>query len=320
MSQKPTAEEFLSLSEAASRYHYMIRECLNVVFREVQQGKLTGAEITDLVERSVEAHEMAHEASLGVEGVCALKWLEKQAHFCVAKKAANFKDDDPGWPTKFESIIRYWNDSKYSSRSPYLSVSHEYLDFVSGVGGAAYGYMSGQSLREALNGANTLEEIKSRLLEVESLLAACMLSKSLSAHISDALQIERAVGILDSEAPLITPVSCRNDANLPARLMASELIWHYERKFGEPLIDAVFQLLGLFFENENQLEKRTLQRLAAQVNKQAERREEIYLEQGRIEEERLAAMVPARTQREAFARLENERFRAAYERMPSMKP
>jgi hypothetical protein len=320
MSQTPTAEQFLSLSKAASRYRYLFKELFDEVFEGVEQGKVSDAVITDLAKISVKAREMAVRASLAGEGLFALKWLEKESAFRMAKRSTRFNDDGQDWSTIFERQIRQWDASASPECRPYISAETGYLDFVSGVAEAAHRYMTGQSVREARSSVTTVAEIKLRLSEIEGLLASGTLPEGLLAHISEALQIPRAISILESEAPLLAPVSSRNDASLPARLMASELIWHFSRKFGDPLISAIYQLLGLFFEPEKQLEKRTLQRLAAEVERQAEQRADIYIEQGRLEEEQLAARAPARTQHEAFTRMANDSLRAAYERDPTIRP
>lgn len=320
MNQTPTAEQFLSLSKAASRYQYIFTELIEEVFEGVEQGKVTDAEIADLTKLSVKAREMAVKAAVDADGLCALNWLECQAHFTVAKDAAKFKDDGLDGAALFERMIQEWAASPSLYCRPYIFAEPGYLDFVSGIGEAAHRYMTGQSVKEVRSSSVTVKKIKTRLSEIEKLLASDTLPLGVSAHISEALQIPRAIRILESEGPLMKPLSRRNDAGLPARLMAYDLLWHYQMKFGDPQLRAVSQLLGLFFDNKYQIDVDPLRRFAKELGLQAERRARIYLEQGRVEEERLAARSPVRTQHEALARLASDSLRAVYEREASMKP
>lgn len=262
------------------------------------------------------AQEVAYSSTVRECGGYALEWLEKQAYFTVAKQATDI-DAPRDLPSVLESIIRSWNSSKYQSSSPH-PLPIRYLDFISGIGNAAHRHFSGQSLNEARYGAETLKSIKSKLLAIEGLLANNSLPDDLNAQLSDALNIQRTVWIIEREAPLIAPASRRNDSHLPARLMAAELIWHHELKFGDPFIKAVSNLLELFFKDS--LEKRTLQRLVISENEQAVKRAKMYKEQWEIEDDKIASMPPPRTVRAIEARLESERFRAAYKRPGSFKP
>lgn len=311
MIQTPTAEQFYLLSKASSRHKDLFTELLRSVFDGVQHGKVTEPEIVALAALSAGVHREATKTSLKGGSLCALEWLESQPAFYLAMQAVGLsRGDYPYWQSEFECLIRDWSarESKYYY-PPHIYLrrhDYSYLEYVSGLAGAAFGYMTGRSAKAALNSTATVEKIKSRLTEIEDLLAGNLLPEGLSRAVSSSLQIQAAVRILESESSLIAPViSRRNDTDLPARLMASEIIWLHRTMFGDAKIRAVFQLMGLPFI-ARPLEMRTIERLAVTVKEQSGLRYKLRLEQIRSER----AHAPA--EREPVAATENDGVSTIY--------
>lgn len=257
MSEYPSAEQFYALSEVGELY----RNNFSAAWHDAVECRAVPIEeqrIAELVKIATEISEDAFVSSLSGERGCVFEWLACRPEFILAKQAVGFRPlESDGYSGRFEGLIRGVRDLGYVQRS--LSrISSRYLDYVAGVSRAAAGFLSGQTVRSALESGATFHRMRELVTEFNQLLEVDWMNESEKGPIRGNLRsLSRCI---ERHQPP-TPTTKRNDADLPARLMADELIQLHQRMFSATHKRAVFNLMGLPFI-ERPLEIRTIERLA----------------------------------------------------------
>ncbi|EJM25150.1 hypothetical protein PMI22_00496 [Pseudomonas sp. GM21] len=265
MSNPPTADQFGRLSKAGQTLRSSLGERLREKFLTFKDAQPTEAEILDLVSFSVISFDEETEAALGADGIFCLAWLDSEPAFKLAIKTLGYSQSDWGsWGGIFEDYIR--RSFKHNYLPGYVAsriATHgsRYLRNISSIAGALSRYLSGARHREVIDGPSTIQRMKELLLEFEQLVAVDWMPEDLKEQLKYKVRTRSAIKLLDEPYILESPTSRRNDADLPTRLLASELLrinYSHQKSFHKK---AVFHLLGLSFV-ERPLEMRTIERLA----------------------------------------------------------
>jgi hypothetical protein len=271
MKDVPSAQQFKALAMTAERYKTMCSKSVYSIAESVEEDHLTEADIEQLVQRVLAAYKEAHDASFDEDSRAALDWLDEQPSFCMALDAFGFTrieahEINQYWQLRFESVVRRWASNQRGSRwglsFAVVRASNQFLSYISGVAEACHGYLSKLRARAAIDGPETVDRMKAVLSEFEQLLDSEWLSDDYKARLSRFVCIPKARACLNEREVFANPTSRRNDIDLPARLMASELIRLHQRLFSATHKRVVFNLMGLPFI-DRPLEMRTIERLAS---------------------------------------------------------
>lgn len=274
----PTTEQFKALAETWSRFEFDFRTGTRQKIYDISDangGELTSATV-DVNALAIELKEIgdkAHDAALLPEAGIALNWLENQPSFQLALRSLGYYQMPDGWLPIFEDTIANWlSIGAYPENLTYRIVRRygSYIRFASGVAQASHRYITKQAANEAIDGFRVLAEIRDRLAEVERLVEHPSTPDS-ARNIWKARSVKRAVDRLNEECLLGGAVSRRNDADLPARLMAVEIIQLNWRVTGAAQKRAVFHLMGLPFV-QSELEMRTIERLVKAEKERTQKR------------------------------------------------
>ncbi|MGJ7513553.1 hypothetical protein ACSFE6_04345 [Pseudomonas baetica] len=265
VSNQPTADQFNFLAKAGPLFRDKLLRRLRDRFLQFEDTTPTEAEIVELVSFTVCSLKEESEAALGEEGNRCLDWLVSEPAFALASKTLGYESFSiEEWREFFDMEIRRSVRNKNFSASKafgFASKSSQYLRNVSSIAKALSGYLSGARHREVLDGPATIQRMKELLLEFEQLVEVDWMPENLKESLRYKISVRSAIRLLDEPDVLESPVSRRNDADLPTRLLASELLrinYEYQRSFHKK---AVFHLMGLSFI-ERPLEMRTIERLA----------------------------------------------------------
>lgn len=267
MMETPTAAQFNELAMAAERYGKLFYERGAALAYGTFDEEISEDEIVSLSIHLSNANDEAWDLSLGTEGLFVLNWLHEQPAFCLAKEALGFVplDQSKGWQPRFEQIIRRWASRKNRHGGTLVwSIEREskkFLSYLSGIAKAAHGYITKRRVRAAIDGPEKIEKIKSLLVEIEQLLATEWIPENHRNNLLRLINTRKAINLLENQEIISAPLSRRNDTDLPARLMASEIIRLHHELFSATHKRAVFHLMGLAFI-ERPLEMRTIERLA----------------------------------------------------------
>ena len=265
MSNQPTIDQFNCLSKAGDVFRAKLLSRLRGKFSQFANTSPTEDEIVELVSFTARSLEEESEAALGVEGKLCLDWLVSEPAFALASKTLGYQNfSSEEWRDFFDMRIRRSvrnNNFSESDAFKFTSLSTQYLRNVSCIAEALSGYLSGTRHREVLDGPATIRRMKELLLEFEQLVNVDWMPEHLKERLTSRVQTSGAIRLLGEPDLLQSPTSRRNDADLPTRLLASELLrinYAYQHSFHKK---AVFHLMGLSFI-ERPLEMRTIERLA----------------------------------------------------------
>lgn len=264
MTNQPSAEQFKALSGIADQYRQLFLEKLRA-FKEGEDKKLSNKEMENFTIFSANASEEAFCSCFDDSTYSTFQWLVNQPSFKIAAQELGFTPlGENGYLDRFERIVRRYTPTEsystwWSLHHSLVRTSSTHLRYVSGVAASLHNYMTGISVRTALNGPTTVERMKSLLTEFGQLLNADWIPEESRRRLT--LHITRAENCLDKDRIADIPASRRNDSDLPARLMASELIDLHQIMFSATHKRAVFHLMGLPVL-DRPLEMRTIERLA----------------------------------------------------------
>lgn len=261
MAGYPTVEQFAELGKAGDRYVSNFMDAWWKIYAPGNQ-KLEPREISEMAERANAIAVSSFEASISEPGARAFDWLIEQPAFVLASQAVGFRPLAEGEQLiNFERVITRCVERDYSRNLvPTLlrRRSGKFLDYLSGISASAASFISGRSAKTALEGDPTFDRMQSLTSEIQQALKADWVCegarRSLSVH------LDRLSSSIERWRPS-APISKRNDADLPARLMASELIRLHHALFSATHKRAIYHLMGLPFI-ERPLEIRTIERLA----------------------------------------------------------
>lgn len=276
MSEIPTAEQFKALAAAYKGYYRLLEVRVNERTQKYYDEKLeiTDDEITNLA--ILFSKDIAEIWAETLKPLTALEWLENQPSFMLAKQSIGFnKVDQKYFEEIFEHAIRVWAPNIHLG--PYRLTrmidesSGEYNRYVSRVAEISYEYLTRKRVRAVIDGPAKINRMKSLLAELEQLINNDWMNPYEIKRLSSLVDARGAINYLDEPYILGNPSSRRNDADLPARLMASSLIGLNRYHFSDPHKRAVFHLMGLPFV-ERPLEMRTIERLISRKSSPKEKR------------------------------------------------
>lgn len=270
MAEIPTPDSFYELSLVADRF---IDKASKAIVFEIDELAVSGFQDADLpgaARACSKLIEIQLSETLNDECKRTMEWLESEPAFAMAFKSLGYhKVTDDHWEVPIRRELERWlpsyREEKYA-RASYIALkiarlpSH-YINYVSLVAGASYRYISGAGHRTAIEGPATIRRLKDLLADFEEVLSTEWLPDSLRKNLAYSIRTESALRDLDSCEDISSPASRRNDADLPTRLFATDLLRVNQQVFRSFHKKAVFHLMGLSFV-ERPLEMRTIERLA----------------------------------------------------------
>ena len=270
MAEIPTPDSFYELSLVADRF---IDKASKAIVFEIDELAVSGFQDADLpgaARACSKLIEIQLSETLNDECKRTMEWLESEPAFAMAFKSLGYhKVTDDYWELPIRRELERWlpsyREEKYA-RASYIALkiarlpSH-YINYVSLIAGASYRYISGAGHRTAIEGPATIRRLKDLLADFEEVLSTEWLPDSLRKNLAYSIRTESALRDLDSCEDISSPASRRNDADLPTRLFATDLLRVNQQAFRSFHKKAVFHLMGLSFV-ERPLEMRTIERLA----------------------------------------------------------
>lgn len=264
MRKIPSPDQFQRLAQAAETYTAEFSTYLKDVLGGFPDDKIPLSAVPRIIQLAVEGSESAMNSSLGADGISCMAWLESEPAYALAIKEVGFyRVEGAHWPDVYEKNIL----SAIRSGSPTAVLAYRmardssrYLAYISRIGGAVHSYMTGIGHRAVIDGPATITKMRQLLLEFEQLAGVDWMPAEARKNLGYLVKTQNAIRFLDSDI-LDQPVSKRNDADLPTRLLASELLRLNYSTYGNHHKRAVFHLMGLSFI-ERPLEMRTIERLA----------------------------------------------------------
>ena len=270
MAEIPTPDSFYELSLVADRF---IDKASKAIVFEIDELAVSGFQDADLpgaARACSKLIEIQLSETLNDECKRTMEWLESEPAFAMAFKSLGYhKVTDDYWELPIRRELERWlpsyREEKYA-RASYIALkiarlpSH-YINYVSLIAGASYRYISGAGHRTAIEGPATIRRLKDLLADFEEVLSTEWLPDSLLKNLAYSIRTESALRDLDSCEDISSPASRRNDADLPTRLFATDLLRVNQQVFRSFHKKAVFHLMGLSFV-ERPLEMRTIERLA----------------------------------------------------------
>jgi hypothetical protein len=260
----PSSEQFQLLAQAAENYTAEFSTYLKGILGGFPEDKIPPGEVARLTKLALEGSESIMNSALGVYGAACIEWLESEPAYALAIKEVGFhRVEGSYWMEMFEKNIQGWTRSD----SPTVVLAHRlarnsnrYLAYISRIGGAIHSYLTGMGHRAVIDGPATIAKMRQLLLEFEQLAGVDWMPADARKRLAYAVRAQDAIRFLDSDI-LDQPVSKRNDADLPTRLLASELLRLNYSTYANHHKRAVFHLMGLSII-ERPLEMRTIERLA----------------------------------------------------------
>ncbi|MFJ3075287.1 hypothetical protein [Pseudomonas sp. NPDC087029] len=265
MTNSPSTEQFTRLAKAGPLLREKFGRILHERFKTLESSLSDEQDIMALVDFCVESLSEEGEAALGDDGRACLDWLIAEPAFELSIKTLGYRPSSHDrWGEYFSNEIRRGlRNGNFTSSKAFSYASHasRYLRNVSSIAGAIGGYVSGAQHRAVLDGPVTIRRMKDLLLEFDQLVDVDWLPEVLREQLRYAVNTRSAMRYLSGPDILERPSSRRNDADLPVRLLASELLrinYEFHRSFHKR---AVFHLMGLSII-QKPLEMRTIERLA----------------------------------------------------------
>lgn len=270
MAATPTPESFYDLSLVADR---LIEEAANAIVFEIDRLAVQGFSDTDLPGVAAVCAALIQEKYSKIidgEPQRTLDWLESEPAFAMAFKSLGYqKVTEDHWKEPILRELERWapklSGEKHASAS-YISLRIarlpcHYLKYVSRVALASHRYISGVGHRTAIEGPSTIRRLKDLIAEFEDVISTEWLPESLRKNLAYSIRTKSALQDLESCNDIASPASRRNDADLPTRLFATDLLRIHQETFHSFHKKAVFHLMGLSFV-DRPLEMRTIERLA----------------------------------------------------------
>ncbi len=260
----PTPEQFERLSKSAEIYVTGFSEYLRKNLAAYPEDKIPYEDVDRLVQLTIKGSEDFFQSSLDLDGLACINWLESEPAFALAIREVGFHVADPAhWAESHEKTIRSW--IRNGGHTAVLAFrlarnTSRYLAYISRLGGAIHSYVSGTGLRAAINGAATIARMRQLLLEFDQLAGVDWMPVDAKKRLSYMVKTESAIRFLDSDEIFDQPATKRNDADLPSRLLALEILrlnYSLRSKYHKR---AVFHLMGLSII-ERPIEMRTIERL-----------------------------------------------------------
>lgn len=270
MATTPTPESFYDLSLVADR---LIEEASKAIVFEFDKLAIHGLRDTDLPGVASTCSALIQERYRDImagDPMRTMEWLESEPAFAMAFKSLGYrKVPEAHWEVpilrELERLVPKLRGDSYPGAS-YIAFTIarlpcDYLKYVCRVALASHRYISGVGYRTAIEGPSTIRRLKDLIAEFEDVISTEWLPESLRKNLAYSIRTKSALHDLESCDDIASPASRRNDADLPTRLFATDLLRIHQDTFRSFHKKAVFHLMGLSFV-DRPLEMRTIERLA----------------------------------------------------------
>ncbi|MFB6403295.1 hypothetical protein [Pseudomonas putida] len=272
METTPTPEQFEALARAIENFTINLGERFDAIIDDigVQSGCLIPENsLIELSDRFRGERENSFHQCFDNDNDVVYDWMDSQPTFKIALQKLGFKASGDGNPYKeiIERQIARPNWRPHFLKASALRHATLHLAYVGGVAKACHGFTSGKRRKAALEGPKAIERMLSLMSEIEQIRDNTdFLGRPIS--IGGRYWKMTRSSMEDALEHLFSTTK-RNDKDLPARLMASEIIRLHVKLFSDAHKNVVFHIMGLpIFERP--LEMKTIERLIALENTRAE--------------------------------------------------
>lgn len=270
MAEIPTADQFYKLSLVADRCEDLGSKAISFELDALAVHGYRDQDVSAVAAACAKLLKEKHDEALGDECRATLKWIEAEPAFAMAFKSLGYITvEDDHWDGPIRRELERWvpklRDNKAAS-SYYLStalarIPNHYPKYISRLADACYRYISGVGHRTVIEGPSTIRRLKDLIAEFDEVLNTEWLPDSLRTNLAYSLRTKSALEALKYHGDIASPASRRNDADLPTRLFATDLLRVNQEMFRSFHKKSVFHLMGLSFV-DRPLEMRTIERLA----------------------------------------------------------
>lgn len=264
----PTPAQFDSLEKAIEQFILVLGQRFGEITEKISNDldyHLPDALISGLAEEFKAARSEAIQSCFNDETDIAYAWLDREPSFQIAMQKLGFTASSGQNP--YEKIIEIHNNrTKWRSHHLKKSVIRHatlHLAYVGGVARASSGFITGNRRKAAIEGPKAIQRMLELMEQIEEIQKS---TDFLGQPISIGGRFwERTKSNMEGTLEHLFSTTKRDDQDLAARLMASELIRLHIKLFSAPHKNSVYLLMGLPFI-ERPMEMKTIERLVALEN------------------------------------------------------
>lgn len=270
----PTPEHFQALERAIEQFITALAEKYVEITKDVSNEPdfhLTEQMVVELAESFKAARSEAIQACFNEETDVAYAWLDTEPSFRIALQKLGFTVSGSNNP--YEKVIEDCQHTNpkwraHRIRESVLRHATLHLAYMGGVAKASSGFITGERRRAALEGPKAIQRMLDLMEEIEKIRKS---TDFLGRPVSIGGRFwERTKSNMEGTLEHLFSTTKRDDKDLAARLMASELIRLHIKLFFAPHKNSVFHLMGLPFV-DRPIEMKTIERLVALENARTEK-------------------------------------------------
>lgn len=268
----PTPTQFEALEKAIEQFIALLGEKFDEITEGVNNDpdhRLPAPVVIELAEKFEAARLEIVQSCFSEETDIAYAWLDNEPSFQIALKKLGFTVS--GSENPYAKVIeRQNNRSKWRSthiKNSALRYATLHMAYVGGVARACNGFITGKRRQAALEGPKAIQRMLDLMREIEEIRAN---TEFLGRPVSIGGRFwEMTKSNMEGTLEHLFSTTKRDDRDLPARLMASELVRLHMKLFSAAHKNAVFHLMGLPFI-ERPIEMKTVERLVSLENARTE--------------------------------------------------
>lgn len=272
MDATPTPEQFEALAVAIENFTLNLGERFDAIIDDIGSGPkcpVSEIRLVELSERFKDERENSFQHCFDDDNDAVYNWMDSQPAFQIALQKLGFRASGNSNPYReiIERQIARSNWRPHLLKASALRHATLHLAYVGGVAKACHGFTSGKRTKAALEGPKAIQKMLSLMSEIEEI-----------RNNTDFLGRPISIGgrywkmtrsSMEDALEHLFSTTKRNDRDLPARLMASEIIRLHVKLFSDAHKNVVFHIMGLpIFDRP--LEMKTIERLIALENTRAE--------------------------------------------------
>jgi hypothetical protein len=256
-------KQFEALSLAIEKFISTVRSGFRDVIEGVDVGywkRIDEDGIAMVAEHFNLARLEALESSFDEEVDSYFSWVTGQPSFQVATRSLGFTPGDhlSGYKRVIQRQVSQAKWMPHLLEAEAVRVASLYLAYVGGIAKACEGFTTGKRKKAALEGPKAIKKMLALMEEIDQV-------RENTDFLEGSIGIggrhwERVKSNLQGTLEHLFSTTKRDDRDLSARLMASEVIRLHMKLFSKPFKSAVFHIMGLPVL-ERSLEMKTIERL-----------------------------------------------------------
>lgn len=268
----PTPAQFEALEKAIEQFIATLGKRFSEIAEEIPDEPdccVPETRVAEIAERFKAARSETIQSCFNTESDIVYAWIDGEPSFQIALQKLGFTTS--GKKNPYEKIIElHLARKKWRShliKSSVLRHATLHIAYVGGIAKACHGFMTGNRRKAALEGPKAIQRMLSLMREIEEIREN---TDFLGRPISIGGRFwEMTKSNMEGTLEHLFSTTKRDDKDLSARLMASELIRLHVKLFSAAHKNAVFHLMGLPFI-DRPIEMKTIERLVALENVRTE--------------------------------------------------